>query len=405
MNQGDYLGGRVRSFFLALLVTQILVIFIGAAASDTWSMAVRHIVMNMTLGLASGLFGGVIGFIFGIPRSLSGADGAVRADDLGRSYATNTNLEQISDWLTKVLVGATLASLAAIPSSIVHLVSFLDINGYNKLPGGGVFGVFLFLFFLLLGFYWSYVETRTVFLKLFSSSEQAAPDIIRRVADAPWEPGAAPIPEDRIILAESPERLTSAAALTARAAAETRAGRLVEATKFYQMASAADPGLSSIDRRLGALLARTGRQDQANDLLSKLSVSSRGNASAKAQVDAVRVYSALYKEPDGYAEAIALGEPLIQGAGSGDGQLHLWLACAYGQKLRKKTNIFEERSISAVDPDRIRVIELLEAMRKLRPDLVPLARKLWRPEAFNGVMDENDLEVLRDDPDVARILS
>src|SRR6266508_6277591 len=60
--------------------------------------------------VAGGAFvaGGLLGFLFGIPRSLAGPEGSVDGAAAGGAYRPNTNLEQISDWLTKILVGVGL---------------------------------------------------------------------------------------------------------------------------------------------------------------------------------------------------------------------------------------------------------------------------------------------------------
>jgi hypothetical protein len=72
--------------------------------------------------------GFVLGFLFGIPKvsqkaprsSAQDPDSITDSqDDEGRSspypLRVNTNLEDISDWLTKILVGATLTQLLRIP--------------------------------------------------------------------------------------------------------------------------------------------------------------------------------------------------------------------------------------------------------------------------------------------------
>ncbi|MEQ9404792.1 MAG: hypothetical protein RIM99_14465 [Cyclobacteriaceae bacterium] len=62
---------------------------------------------------ASTLTGGFIGFLFGVPRK--------RLDEQGTSnsrYTPNTNLEQISDWLTKIIVGVSLVQAKEIASAV-----------------------------------------------------------------------------------------------------------------------------------------------------------------------------------------------------------------------------------------------------------------------------------------------
>jgi hypothetical protein len=61
--------------------------------------------------------GSLLGIVFGIPREA--ADNP--STDAGRTAAwlgANTNMEEISDWLTKLLVGAGLVELKALPQAL-----------------------------------------------------------------------------------------------------------------------------------------------------------------------------------------------------------------------------------------------------------------------------------------------
>jgi hypothetical protein len=94
------------------------------------------------LEVASAIIGAFLGFLFGIPRSLqhaarqtaSGAETKVEmnastakglndtnnangANATRRFFATNTNLEDISDWITKIIVGLSLVQSMARSSS------------------------------------------------------------------------------------------------------------------------------------------------------------------------------------------------------------------------------------------------------------------------------------------------
>src|SRR4051794_2430267 len=53
--------------------------------------------------IAAGAIGGVTGFLFGIPKARSDVNSA--GTNAGGQFKPNTNLEQISDWLTKTIVG------------------------------------------------------------------------------------------------------------------------------------------------------------------------------------------------------------------------------------------------------------------------------------------------------------
>jgi hypothetical protein len=82
------------------------------------------------VALAALMIGGFGGFLFGIPRRLQEAAPSVQPPASGtplskgaeRSlYAGNTNLEQISDWLTKIIVGIGLVEATKILDFVVGL--------------------------------------------------------------------------------------------------------------------------------------------------------------------------------------------------------------------------------------------------------------------------------------------
>lgn len=102
--------------------------------------------------------GALLGFLFGIPRFLAqqGATAVPGATD-GPTYAPNTNLEQISDWLTKILVGVGLVQLG----QIGHAISILG-NGVEEGLGENTHSIAIMLMvsFSIVGFLSSYLFTR-----------------------------------------------------------------------------------------------------------------------------------------------------------------------------------------------------------------------------------------------------
>ncbi len=118
---------------------------------------------------ASLLIGGLLGFLFGIPRSQevqepgSGNDPSAdaSASKNARVFAVspNTNLEQISDWLTKILVGVGLVQATAIADALEELGKRVAI-GYGNSEGALAFAISIILFFLISGFLFSYLWTR-----------------------------------------------------------------------------------------------------------------------------------------------------------------------------------------------------------------------------------------------------
>lgn len=128
--------------FLVAMATGVLAIFVHALQFrflDSLSAASSGVM----LAGASLLTGALLGLLFGIPRSRAGerspsgtagaeVSGVVEASpnaggdrDTGVGYGANTNLEQISDWLTKILVGVALIELQQIGPAFLRLSGFL----------------------------------------------------------------------------------------------------------------------------------------------------------------------------------------------------------------------------------------------------------------------------------------
>jgi hypothetical protein len=86
--------------------------------------------------VAFGSLGSLVGFLFGIPRTLQSGSNAIGTSSTfgaqdskdGDNYhqEVNTNLEQISDWLTKILVGVGLTQLQNIPSKLMRLAAYFQ---------------------------------------------------------------------------------------------------------------------------------------------------------------------------------------------------------------------------------------------------------------------------------------
>jgi hypothetical protein len=119
--------------------------------------------------------GGLVGFLFGIPRTLSlpssdVAEGALSRDQL--QYRVNTNLEQISDWLTKILVGVGLAELHRLPAALRGASDYFAaaIGGHAAADLSG-FLVALLVYFAVVGLMTGYLGTRVLLAPLFKLAD------------------------------------------------------------------------------------------------------------------------------------------------------------------------------------------------------------------------------------------
>jgi hypothetical protein len=104
---------------------------------------------------ASAMVGGLLGFLFGIPHTLQGEPNATTQ---GVAYRANTNLEQISDWLTKILVGVGLTQLTEIPTQMKKVATFLA-GGLGS-PESASFALAIIVFFVVCGFLFGFLWTR-----------------------------------------------------------------------------------------------------------------------------------------------------------------------------------------------------------------------------------------------------
>ncbi|MGO9335938.1 MAG: hypothetical protein ACLPY1_00360 [Terracidiphilus sp.] len=149
----------LASFLLGLLV------ILTFAISTAQPLSVFGVASM--IGAASTLVGAFLGFLFGVPRTTQGepdpADQQAKpAPAEGRdrsSVRPNTNLEQISDWLTKILVGAGLTQIGAICTWVRDLGASLA-PGFGGLANAGAFATGSIIYFAFDGFFLAFLWTR-----------------------------------------------------------------------------------------------------------------------------------------------------------------------------------------------------------------------------------------------------
>jgi len=134
---------------------------------------------GLMFAAASFLVGSLLGFLFGVPRALQrpenkqksdtqATDGQARAKE--SPYEANTNLEQISDWLTKILVGVGLTQLTAIQEKLSKIGDLMApaLGGFSS---SKPFAVSIFVFFLICGFLLTYLWARIYLQRAFTEGE------------------------------------------------------------------------------------------------------------------------------------------------------------------------------------------------------------------------------------------
>ncbi|MGW2034701.1 hypothetical protein [Streptomyces sp. NPDC001811] len=133
---------------------------------------------GLAISVATAVSGGLLGFLFGVPRASTACGqetGAVggTAGAPHPTYTANTNLEQVSDWLTKLLIGAGLTQLGAVSSAAGRLLATLAPSLGDR-PDSKAFAAALVLGFLCIGFLTGWLLTRLLLAPALSQADQLA---------------------------------------------------------------------------------------------------------------------------------------------------------------------------------------------------------------------------------------
>jgi hypothetical protein len=159
---------RVATFVGSIIACGLLCVFAYSAFDGGLKSAFAGPLWALALLAA----GGTIGFLFGIPKTVDFPNGGSR---------TNTNLEQVSDWLTKIIVGLGLVQLPQANAGLVALGRRVG-AAYSAKPSSEheAVGVAAVLFFGATGFLFSYLMTRLYLSRAFAEAD----DLANQVAQA-----------------------------------------------------------------------------------------------------------------------------------------------------------------------------------------------------------------------------
>jgi len=406
------------------VISAIAIVSVFAlAAAQTFFAGIALIGACGLISLAAASVGGVIGFLFGIPRTLTNdlppkGAAAQGTNPEARYTQSNTNLEQVSDWLTKVLIGATLVQVKSIGTVLVGIGYGFE-NTVKGFPGlGQVHGVaaiviVLVILFFTTGFLALYLQTRTFLAIMFARTERVIGDpnlaaseldVLKEGARLVASEGPdALVPEATRALAQralgiEPPNLSDPSALKQRGFALTVLGQLSEGAtlikKAYELTQ--DPDLLRLTSRL---LARTDRPGEARDLLAKVNVPTPERQISDDQADSLltRMFVALYQPPpSGFVDALHVrdalaGQSAVSGSAKRRGRLNVLAAAAFGQSYAyNERTQGDEAERSAHRAAALQAAkDALEADPSVRGDLQNM---------LSGVGKDNDLESFKNDP-------
>jgi hypothetical protein len=130
--------GKIGRILVILLVLCLgLVAGVGFIEGKDYFWHNYAIAALWALAYCAGGF--LIGFLFGIPKVLQGDEDALAKEKSAKTsdkpekagnasptrYRVNTNLEQISDWLTKIIVGLGLVQLRNLPKNLYDAATWM----------------------------------------------------------------------------------------------------------------------------------------------------------------------------------------------------------------------------------------------------------------------------------------
>jgi hypothetical protein len=156
--------------------------FVGTLLAAGWAALLCYAVATSGLSFAGPLLwslalliaGMGLGFLFGIPKVLQGtkprravkgeapgSDQTPAAETPAEGYAqrVNTNLEEISDWLTKIIVGLGLVELRKLPPFMTQLAQRIA-GSFGQADAPVSVALAMVVFFPVSGFLYGYLMTR-----------------------------------------------------------------------------------------------------------------------------------------------------------------------------------------------------------------------------------------------------
>jgi hypothetical protein len=150
----------------------VAAVLIYAVSKDEQHGATFWSVLAVGLATAGAalLAGVLLGFLFGLPRVAVGARGNTEGKD-SSGLETNSNLDEVSDWLTKILVGLGLVQLGRISSAVGEIGRELA-PGLGGVPGAKGFAIGLLIYSAIDGFLIGYIWTRVDLSRVFQGAHE-----------------------------------------------------------------------------------------------------------------------------------------------------------------------------------------------------------------------------------------
>jgi hypothetical protein len=163
------LVGLIFILFFALQTPYQMTLYSGTNSTQvqtiTFWNSVYTVISVFGVGVlvagASFFLGGLLGFLFGIPKTvkLQTQIETKPSSSNTEKYVENTNLEDVSDWLTKIIIGVGLVELTQIPQFLNQYAEMIA-PALGGIPSSGAFGIAILVYYSIVGFLFVYLSTR-----------------------------------------------------------------------------------------------------------------------------------------------------------------------------------------------------------------------------------------------------
>lgn len=395
-----------RSWIIAALVLAAELLLAGIAIGSDQQPVNLAVVL---WGLAWLSVGAVPGFLFGIPKVLQRASEAseVQPGKPGAySQLVNTNLEQVSDWLTKILLGAGLVQLQEMPAAVMRAADYVA-NGLGNGTSPS-FAAALIVLFTIEGFLVGYLCTRLLLARAFRQADMdgLSQSHVEALGALPMPDMSAPVSKELTeaaeALAQMPLSEVRTADLLRWATAQRVLGNRADALRAARIAVDANPGDVRARLEYGIALHHAQKADEAlaQFRVAREQILAKGQHELAAAVYGWLTYLCLYCDaPDGFTEAIRTGDEfLARKMPPGDGSVLVNLAAAYGQKARHLAK--DGGPDDEYKKTRSRALEVLKlAVDVNKGRWRDRLRELLVKDAPGKNPGDDDLEVFEGDPD------
>jgi tetratricopeptide (TPR) repeat protein len=353
------------------------------------------------LALAATCVGIWLGFLFGIPRVNEGTGNG--SSNAGPNLRVNTNVEQISDWLTKILVGLTLANLQALPQMFARLSAYLTHHGLGGVTSESTI-TSVSIFFLVDGFLFGYLATRLYLTGAFLAADPAKlldklkPALAGLSTDFPGggtELSADAAPAAKEIAKLNPSQLQGPEQHALWAKAQLGLGNPKKAVQGY--AAAVEEAPERADLRVDHAIALTEAGEPRDRVLAELQKAydqSPQNAETRRRAVEGLMLNKLYI-PGAFDDVISLGREYLE-SGTSSGRIWMYLAAAFGQKHHELVGAAPPEQLAEVRANALDAVKRALALdSRLRGTIANMLKD-------DG--EDNDLADFADDAEFVRAI-